>query len=73
MFTVSYLNARQMFFCELLYSLQSRENIMTFLNLLNVEDRQQCETLIELMKYAVSDLVESTDDADKVIAHIRGL
>jgi len=71
MLTISGLNARQGFFCELLWGMSNGEDIVTFLALLTNRDREMCETLIEMMRLSFSDAIDSTDEATEVLDYIR--
>lgn len=64
------LNKKQRAFADILWGMETQEEVTRFMQALPLDDRNQCQTVLELLILAYMDEVEDTRDADKVIADI---
>lgn len=70
MITLTGLSDRQMVLCEIMWSLQSQEEVTQFITALPLADAQECRSLVQLMLAEIIDSVDSVDDASAVLVDI---
>jgi hypothetical protein len=64
------LNKKQRAFADILWGMNTQEEVERFMLTLPIDDRNQCQTVLELIILAYMDEVDDTHDADMVIADI---
>lgn len=64
------LTHKQKVFCDIMWTISSREGVAAFIKSLPKRDQVECHTLIELMQLAFMDEIESTHEADCEIKRI---
>jgi len=64
------LTPRQIALCDIMWAIESREGVESFISTLPPRDQRECRVLIELMQWAFLDEVESTEDAQEIIEKI---
>jgi hypothetical protein len=65
------LNKKQMVFCDIMWALETREAVESFIATLPAKDQRTCNTLIEMMQLAFLDEVDSVDEANKLLSIFR--
>jgi hypothetical protein len=65
------LTKKQMIFCDIMWALETREAVESFIATLPTKDQRTCKILIEMMQLAFLDAVDSTDEANEVLDNIR--
>jgi hypothetical protein len=65
------LNKKQMVFCDIMWALETREAVESFIATLPTKDQRTCNTLIEMMQLAFLDEVDSVDEANKLLSTFR--
>lgn len=65
------LTEKQMALCDIMWAIETMEGVESFISTLPLQDQRDCRSLIEMMKLAFADEVESTDDAQEVILKIK--
>lgn len=68
---ISGLTAKQAVLCDIMWTIETQEGVESFISTLPADDQRDCHTLIELMKWAFIDEINSTDFADEVLVHFR--
>ena len=62
------LTRKQMALADIMWTIQTREGVESFISTLPKVDQRTCRTLIELMQLAFADEVDSVDQAREVLA-----
>ena len=57
------LTPKQMALCDIMWAIETREGVESFISTLPARDQLECRTLIELMQLAFADEIESIDEA----------
>jgi hypothetical protein len=57
------LTQKQIVFCDVMWSISTREGVESFIRTLPKDDQRTCHNLVELMQLAFSDKVETIDPA----------
>jgi len=65
------LTEKQMALCDIMWAIETMEGVESFISTLPAKDQRDCRSLIEMMKLAFIDEVETTDDAQEVILKIK--
>jgi hypothetical protein len=65
------LNKKQMVFCDIMWALETREAVESFIATLPAKDQRTCKLLIEMMQLALTDEVVSTDEACEILETFR--
>ena len=65
------LTEKQMALCDIMWAIETMEGVESFISTLPTKDQRDCRSLIEMMKLAFADKVETTDDAQEVILKIK--
>ena len=60
---LSGLTPKQMALCDIMWAIETREGVESFISTLPKRDQLECRTLIELMQLAFADEIESIDEA----------
>jgi hypothetical protein len=71
MIKIEGLNKKQRLLADIIWALDSQEQVQTFIASLPPKDRQQAQTVTEMMILAFLDEVEDTQEARRVIDRIR--
>jgi hypothetical protein len=71
MIKIEGLNKKQKLLADIIWALDSQEQVQTFIASLPPKDRRQAQTVTELMILAFLDEVEDTQEAKRVIDRIR--
>jgi len=61
------LSPKQMALCDIMWAIETREGVESFISTLPKNDQLQCRTLIELMQLAFADEINSIDQAAAVL------
>lgn len=69
--TIEGLNKRQRAIADIMWSMDGKEQVMGFIRSLKGQHRQDAETVLELMLWAIWDECEDTQDACRVIDQFR--
>ena len=69
--TIEGLNKTQRALADILWTMNGREEVMTFIRSLKGRHRKEAETVLELMLWAIWDECEDTHDACMVIEQFR--
>lgn len=64
---ISGLTAKQATLCDIMWAIETKEGVESFIRTLPEQDQRDCRSLIELMKLAFIDEINSTDLAQEVI------
>ena len=64
------LTQKQMALCDIMWAIETQEGVYSFIATLPEADQRECHTLIELMKLAFIDEIDSTDEADEILTAI---
>jgi len=64
------LTTRQKVLCDIMWDLDSHENVDAFIATLPARDARDCRTLIEMMRLAFTDQIDSTDLAKSMLKDI---
>jgi hypothetical protein len=67
MIKIEGLNKKQKLLADIIWALDSQEQVQTFIASLPPKDRRQAQTVTELMILAFLDEVEDTQEAKRVI------
>jgi hypothetical protein len=67
MIEIEGLNKKQKLLADIIWALDSQEQVQTFIASLPPKDRRQAQTVTELMILAFLDEVEDTQEAKRVI------
>jgi len=70
MIKIEGLNKKQRLLADIIWALDSQEQVQTFIASLPPKDRRQAQTVTELMILAFLDEVEDTQEAQRVIQSI---
>jgi len=70
MIKIEGLNKKQRLLADIIWALDSQEQVQTFIASLPPKDRRQAQTVTELMILAFLDEVENTQEAQRVIQSI---
>jgi len=65
------LTDKQQAFCDIIWNLGSLAELEKFLSMLPEADRLVCQSLVELIQLAFLDEVDSTDEAEEVLARFK--
>lgn len=65
------LTEKQKAFCDIMWAIETMEGVESFISTLPNKDQRDCRSLIEMMKLAFVDEIESTDEAQEVILKIK--
>ena len=71
MIKIEGLNKKQRLLADIIWALDSQEQVQTFIASLPPKDRRQAQTVTEMMILAFLDEVEDTQEAKRVIDRIR--
>ena len=61
------LTAKQMALADIMWDLQTKEGVLTFINSLPEQDQRDCHTIIELMRLAFADEITDTTEAEELL------
>ena len=64
------LTERQRVLCDIMWDLDSHENVDAFIATLPRKDARDCRTLVEMMRLAFTDQIQSTDLAKNMLKEI---
>ena len=64
---ISGLTAKQAVLCDIMWTIETQEGVESFINSLPAQDQRDCLSLIEMMKLAFIDEINSTDLAQEVL------
>ncbi len=68
--TISGLNKKQRALADIMWSMNGKEEVMGFIRSLQGTNRQEAETVLELMLWAIWDECEDTQEARRVIQDV---
>jgi hypothetical protein len=71
LFELEGLTEKQAALCDIMWAIETMEGVESFISTLPEQDQRDCRSLIEMMKLAFADQVESTDLAEEVIQSIK--
>ena len=71
MITIEGLNKKQRALADIMWGMNGREQVTAFINALHPKDRQDAETVVEMMIISFIDEVEDTQEACRVIDQFR--
>jgi hypothetical protein len=71
MIKIEGLNKKQRLLADIIWALDSQEQVQTFIASLPPKDRRQAQTVTEMMILAFLDEVEDTQEAQRVIDQFR--
>ena len=63
MIRIQGLNKKQRALADIMWAMDGREQVLAFIHALHPKDRQEAETVCELMIWAFFDQVDSIDDS----------
>ncbi len=69
--TIEGLNKTQRAIADIMWNMNGKDEVMAFIRSLKGPTRQEAETVLELMLWAVWDECEDTPDARRVIDQFR--
>ena len=69
--TIQGLNSKQRALADIIWSMNGRDQVASFIRSLSTNDRKDAETVLELMIAAVFDEIETVDQAKKVLDKFR--
>ena len=61
------LTAKQVALCDIMWTIETQEGVESFISTLPAQDQRDCRSLIEMMKLAFIDEINSTDLAQEVL------
>ena len=61
------LTAKQVALCDIMWTIETQEGVERFISTLPAQDQRDCRSLIEMMKLAFIDEINSTDLAQEVL------
>jgi len=64
---ISGLTAKQAVLCDIMWTIETQEGVESFISTLPAQDQRDCRSLIEMMKLAFIDEINSTDLAQEVL------
>ena len=64
---ISGLTAKQAVLCDIMWTIETQEGVESFISTLPKQDQRDCRSLIEMMKLAFIDEINSTDLAQEVL------
>lgn len=64
---ISGLTAKQAVLCDIMWTIETQEGVESFISTLPMHDQRDCRSLIEMMKLAFIDEINSTDLAQEVL------
>jgi len=64
---ISGLTAKQAVLCDIMWTIETQEGVESFISTLPTQDQRDCRSLIEMMKLAFIDEINSTDLAQEVL------
>ena len=64
---ISGLTAKQAALCDIMWAIETQEGVESFISTLPTQDQRDCRSLIEMMKLAFIDEINSTDLAQEVL------
>ena len=68
MSTVTGLTIKQKVFCDVMWALDSREKVLTFIRSLPESDQKEAEVALELMLLSFIDEVDTCDQAREILS-----
>jgi hypothetical protein len=71
LFELEGLTEKQAALCDIMWAIETMEGVESFISTLPKQDQRDCYSLIEMMKLAITDQVETTDEAEEVIQSIK--
>jgi|LauGreDrversion4_2_1035121.scaffolds.fasta_scaffold11350_3 hypothetical protein len=71
MITIEGLNKKQRALADVMWAMDSTEQVRSFISALHPKDRQEAQTVCEMMILAAFDQVQDTPDASQVIQQFR--
>ncbi len=69
--TIEGLNSTQRALADILWTMEGKEQVMTFIRSLKGHHRKEAETVLEMMLWAIWDECEDTQEARMVIDQFR--
>lgn len=66
------LTDKQVALCDIMRAIETKEGVESFISTLPIHDQQECRNLIEMMRLAILDEVDSVDEAQEVLENIKG-
>lgn len=66
------LSPKEQALCDIMWAIETRDGVESFIKTLPRADQQTCHSLIELMQLAFADEVNSVDDAKLALTKIMG-
>lgn len=69
--TIEGLNKKQRALADIMWAMNGKDEVMSFIHSLRGTNRQEAETVLELMLWAIWDECEDTQDAQRVIQQFR--
>jgi hypothetical protein len=70
MIQIPNLTPKQIALCEIMWALEGKQEVEAFVRTLPKADQLLCATLIELMKLAFTDAVDTCDEAKELLDNI---
>ncbi len=64
---ISGITAKQAVLCDIMWTIETQEGVESFISTLPTQDQRDCRSLIEMMKLAFIDEINSTDLAQEVL------
>lgn len=64
---ISGITAKQAVLCDIMWTIVTQEGVESFISTLPTQDQRDCRSLIEMMKLAFIDEINSTDLAQEVL------
>jgi len=71
MISIDGLNKKQRALADIMWAMNGREQVEAFIKALHPKDRQDAETVVEMMIVSFLDEVENTQEANQVIQRFR--
>ena len=70
MITIEGLNKKQRALADIMWGMNGKEEVLSFIGSLRGPTRQEAETVLELMLWAIWDECEDTQEAQRVIQRV---
>lgn len=67
------LTTKEQALCDIMWAIETRDGVESFIKTLPETDQRTCRALIELMQLAFADEVDSVDEAKSVLTKIMGM
>lgn len=71
MITIEGLSKKQRALADIMWAMDGREQVDSFINALHPKDRQDAETVVEMMVASLFDEITNTPEASMVIQQFR--